>query len=206
MYVFILFFQYLLAYIILNKEYWNKFTRLMSCINAIQCTCMVLFAETASMYDIYYVAEESSLKSLFFFASYLFVDGTFQILDEWNLNLMLSVLHHFVGGLGIYIIVNMQMGFFLGYYFAMTEISTIFLNFAWFYRKRFTLIIFYVSFTICRILSIPFLFEFLKSNAEDISFLTPFHYNMVYYGSYTLTILNFIWFILLTKKILSYKN
>jgi hypothetical protein len=207
MYGLILFIQYLIAYNILNKKHWDKFTRLISTINAIQCISMVynetFYTETVGLYNIYYIADEKSLKSLYFFASYLFVDGIFQLFDKLSLNLILSLLHHFVGGLGIYIIADTQMGFFLGYYFAMTEFSTIFLNLYWFYRKKFILIIFYIFFVICRIFTSPILFEFLSANSQNISTVEPLYYNMVYYGIYTLTILNFIWFVFLTKKVIS---
>ena len=207
MYALILFIHYIIAYKLLNKKNWDKFTRLISTINAIQCTVMVyyetFYTETNGLNNIYYIAEQKSLNSLYFFASYLFVDGCFQLSDKMDLNLFLSLLHHFVGGLGIYIIAHTKMGFFLGYYFAMTEFSTIFLNLSWFYRKKFTLILFYIFFTLCRIFTCPFLFDFLQINSKDISTLIPFYYNMVYYGVYTLTILNFTWFVFLTKKVIS---
>ena len=207
MYIIILSFHYLLAYSILNKKYWNTFTRLVSTANSILCVYMVYYEtfcpKLLGLFDINYVADQKSLNTLYFFSSYLFVDGCFQLLDELNSSLLLSLLHHFVGGLGIYIIAKMEMGFFLGYYFAMTEISTIFLNLSWFYRKKYILITFYFFFTISRIFTIPFLLDFININSKEISNLIPFHYYMVYYGSYTLISLNLIWFAILTKKLLN---
>ncbi len=208
----ILYYTYLIFYYLFNKQnryIWDSFTRVISTLNSIQCVYMVycetFYSKSIGMYNIYYIADESSLRTLFWFSSYLFIDGIFQLPDKMSFSLILSILHHFVGSIGIYIIANTKMGFFLGYYFAMTEISTIFLNLSWVLRNKIIFYIFYIFFVLSRIITIPFLLDFINYNSSEILKLIPFYYNMVYYGSYTLLTLNFIWFIFLTKKLFTLK-
>jgi len=160
--------------------------------------------------------EDFSTYSLLLFTSYLFIDGTLQLPDlitKPSFNLILSIIHHFVGGYGIYLIGSERKGLFLGVYFAATEISTPLLNICWYLRKtnvhesyiRKLFFLFYILFIISRILTIPILVYYLNYNAYLISKLDPIQEMMVYYGSYTLVLLNIVWFLAITKKILSQK-
>jgi len=159
------------------------------------------------MLNLYYKASKYSLDILFQFSYYLFVDGLFQLPDLKNFSfpLLLSILHHLVGGLGIYMIANNEMGFFLGYYFALTEISTPFLNLSWFFRKDFLFKIFYIFFFSSRIATFPLLLEYLSDNTEYIMLLPVQQRFMSFYGSYTLIVLNLVWFIFMTKKLIKTK-
>lgn len=209
-----LFGLYSIFYIILYKKrkYWDSFTRIVSTFNAFNCVYMIYYETFLSpvhdqgMISLYYLASEYSLNVLFQFSYYLFVDGLFQLPDlkeKMSASTILSILHHFVGGLGIYMIANNRKGFFLGYYFAMTEISTPFLNLSWFIRKNFLFNIFYAFFFLSRIITIPFLLEYLDTNTENLVKL-PFQQTfMCFYGSYALITLNLIWFMFMSKKIFS---
>ena len=191
-----------------KRRYWDCFTRIVSTLNAFQCMymiyCETIAPKATGLSDLYYVATSSSLNSLYMFSSYLIVDGLFQLpdLSEFSFSLVLSILHHFVGGLGIYLIAQNQIGFFLGYYFAFTEISTPFLNLSWFFRGKFLFLIFYLFFFFSRIVTFPFLLEYLSHNTSEIMALQPLQIFMGFYGSYTLILLNLTWFIVLTKKII----
>ena len=201
---------YYLAYLSLYKNYrklWDIFTRIISTLNALNCIYMIYYELFQSppnklgMLNLYYVASDYSLKTLFQFSHYLLVDGTFQIPDIGSFQTLLSILHHFVGGIGIYMIADNKMGFYLGFYFAMTEISTPFLNLSWFFRYKRLFLIFYIFFFLSRIVTIPFLLEYLSRNTEYILTL-PTHQNlMCFYASYALIMLNVIWFIFMTKKL-----
>ena len=197
---------YSIAYLYCNnKRSWDIFTRIFSTFNAFQCIYMVYYemfvSEANGMLSLYYSASDFSIKSLYLFSSYLLVDGIFQLPYLTDLSTFLSVLHHFIGSFGIYLIASNKMGFFLGYYFAFTEISTPFLNLSWYFRKKYLFVIFYVLFTISRILTVPFLLEYLDMNKKDIISLIPIHSFMSFYGSYGLIALNNIWFMFLTKKV-----
>ena len=184
---------YSTAYYLLKRRSWDVFTRVISTCNAINCVYMVgrnLF--NVKMFDLYYVADEASLNTLYAFSSYLAIDGFFILPDvsKNNIPILLSLMHHFVGALGIYLIADNKMGFFLGFYFAMTELSTPFLNLSWGFRRSELLKIFYVLFFCSRILTIPILLYYLHTNTAEIlklnfinstmSFSYSFKFNLVH--------------------------
>ena len=197
--------SYLLAYLYLNRKGWDIFTRIVSTINALQCVYMVsknIF--NAKMFDLYYVADEASLNSLYLFSTYLVIDGIFIMPDfssKFNPQIFLSLLHHFLGSLGIYLIASNQKGFFLGFYFAFTEVSTPLLNVLWVWKNPTLLKMFFYLFTACRIFTIPILLLYLQINKSAIQSLTPLNCFMSFYGSYALILLNLIWFYYLRKKV-----
>lgn len=196
--------SYSLAYVFLKNKYWDIFTRIISTLNALQCTYLFLSNLTnTKMFDLLYVASPSSLSSLYYFSFYLLIDGVFLIpfLKPFSIQNTLSLLHHLVGSLGIYLIASNRKGFFLGFYFSLTEISTPLLNLSWFFRHPRLLITFYLFFFIFRILTVPILLFYLHINESLIAQLSPLNYYMTYYGSYTLILLNVTWFVLITKKI-----
>lgn len=211
---------------------WELFTRVMSSFNALRCARLVfrVLAEwNPETLDLLYPFSAVDLKSytviysdlpvlryffpetiLFQFCNYLLVDGIFMLWFEFSHGRftrysILSVLHHFVGGLGIFLIALNEKGLLLGLYFCCTEISTPFLHVSWLFRKTdyktYTFSIFYVIFFLCRICTIPFLLYYLNMNEEAIYLLPALQYYMVYYGSYCLIFLNIVWFILMTIKL-----
>lgn len=191
---------YLLAFLILDRKRWDSFTRIVSTFNSLQCVYMVYSEYSSSLIDFTYQANRDPL---FIFSGYLFVDGLFQLPDlytDFSSGLILSIVHHVVGGFGIYLIANDKLGFFLGYYFALTEISTLFLNLSWFLRTNLTFCIFYFLFIISRISTIPILLNYLSVNSVSIYQLTPLKSFMCFYASYALIALNCIWTIALTSK------
>jgi hypothetical protein len=159
-----------------------------------------------------YNGEVGFVNGLLRFSAYLFVDGIFfipEIIKNPNTDTITSILHHCVGGLGIFIIATQRQGLGMGAYFATTEISTIVLHISWILyvnkiKGIFTTIIFslfYMIFTLSRILTIPILIYYLWINANITATLPIFHWFMVYIGCYSLMILNVIWFIMLTRKV-----
>ena len=191
---------------------WQKFTKIISMINAIQCVIMVFYNLyiyeniELSLNHLYFFPDIWSTYSLYFFCSYLYIDGMFDFLNNFlqssfNILSLMSLLHHFVGGYGIYLISTNRLGFFLGFYFAMTEISTIFLNISWHYRTKTTFKIFYFTFFVCRILTIPLLLSNISKNSFYLTFLPDYYISFIYYGSYCLILLNITWFILLTNHL-----
>lgn len=196
--------SYTLAYLYLNRKGWDIFTRVVSTLNAAQCIYMVgRNLLNTKQFDLYYVADQSSLNSLFLFSTYLVIDGIFLIpdLSTPNFQLFLSLLHHFLGSLGIYLIASNQKGFFLGFYFALTEMSTPLLNLLWVYKSKNLLRAFFYLFTMCRILTIPALLLYLHVNKTSIQSLSILNSFMSFYGSYALIFLNLIWFYYLRKKV-----
>ena len=119
---------YLSGFLYLNRKYWDSFTRIASTFNALQCIYLVYSEYSSPLMDFTY---QGNNDFLFIFSSYLFVDGLFQLPDlltNFSSSLILSIIHHGVGGFSIYLIAESKLVFFLGFYFAMTEISTPFLN------------------------------------------------------------------------------
>ena len=118
-----------------------------------------------------------------------------------NASNILSLIHHFVGSIGIFLIAYNQLGFFLGFYFAFTEISTPFLNLSWIFRTKKIMRIFQIIFFFCRILSSPFLLYYLHVNYDKIMSLSLLNRFMSFYGSYSLIALNIIWYVMISRHI-----
>jgi hypothetical protein len=197
----------------------------MSMINAIQCVKGVLTSilfKTGDYYDLNYVGDDGLIHTLTWFYIYLLVDGSFMLLTtiskaienienikNINTSDITSLLHHFVGGFGIYLISRQRLGLGLGIYFAFTEISTPLLNISWFLYSNnikgkwvnYIFIVFYLVFIASRILTIPSLIDYIKSNNNNIEQLSIINYIMVYLGTSVLMILNITWVMMLTIKL-----
>lgn len=189
---------------------WDIFTRLMSTMNSFLCLLMV-FSEILNiipMFKLEYKSTDSNNYYLYLFVYYLVTDGIFDILYNWLEDFknfkrsdILGVIHHFIGAYGIYLIASTRLGFFLGFYFSFTELSTPLLNLSWVIRSDKMFAYFSASFFLCRILSIPLLLQYLNVNSDSLNKLTFIQYTMSYYASYTLIILNTVWFSYICKKI-----
>jgi len=197
-------------------DHWNIFTRIGSTLNAIRCVYMVIAVIKSSDQDKYYnlstVGDDYVITTLYLFSAYLFVDGVFHIpslIRNPSYSSILSILHHFVGGLGIYLIAARNLGLGLGIYFAWTEVSTPLLNMSWVLynykiKNLFTYLIFgmfYIIFVIARICTIPILISYIIYNHDIIHKLGWIEFIMVYYGSGILASLNITWWIMLTRKL-----
>ena len=229
LYLFVYLTYYIKSY---NTYYWNTFTYVMSTLNALQCSYLVYYNliltnsnnQLVGINHLLYSQDTFTKYSLMLFSSYLFTDGLFQLLSLTKLenlkkcltpSLITSVLHHFVGGYGIYLMAEQGKGLGLALYFAFTEISTPFINLSWFLHhskyknSSFAYLVFmyfYGLFFFSRIVSIPVLYIYLDYNYERIMELPTLHMNMVYYGSYTLVALNSIWYVMLNLKALKFQE
>ena len=198
---------YIFSWLNLNKCERPVFTRLISTVNAIQCVIGVMSVELLHYKSLDYQGNNSLIYTLQFFYVYLFTDGVFLLVN--NEISVSSLLHHFVGGIGIYLMVKQRMGLGLGIYFAFTEISTPLLNLAWWFYinkvnnilSRAVFFLFWVVFTLSRILTIPLLWYYIDMNTYLVKELSIVNWVMVYGGSLTLISLNIVWFVMLTKKI-----
>lgn len=212
-YILIYTFSYFLFYKkFLDEFQWKTFTRIMSTFNALHCISFAIFnfpyyfINFSDMNDFFFVKHD--LKNLYDFSAYLLVDGIFTlaffIYKKGPMSEILSLFHHFIGSLGIFLIASNNQGFFLGWYFAMTELSTPFLNLSWYWRDNGSLFLcFYSLFIICRIFTIPFLLNYLLNNSHKISTIKTLNYLMAYYATYLLIFLNTVWAFALTLKILN---
>ena len=220
--IFQYFLTYLLLYITTSDYAWSIFTRTMSMINAIQCVIgvlsIILFKTSGDYYDVTYIGDDRLIETLTWFYIYLLIDGSFMLLTlvsnviegkTKTASDIPSLLHHFVGGVGIYLISYQRLGLGIGIYFAFTEISTPLLNISWFLYTHnikgkwvnYIFIMFYLVFIAFRILTIPSLIEYIKINHVKIHQLSLINYIMVYLGSGVLICLNLLWFLMLTAKL-----
>jgi len=196
------------AYLLIkNREITNTF---FSMANALQCVYMVFYYFESDYLNLLYTGKDYVINSLFWFSSYLFIDGFFKVksvITICDTKGITSLLHHFVGGLGIFMIAYNRKGLGLGIYFAFTELSTPFLNISWlahlhnYKHTKILFLLFYITFALCRIITIPWLLYYLVRNYSLIETLPWYDYSMVYGGCLTLILLNIIWFVMLTKMI-----
>lgn len=190
-----------------ERYLWDCFTRICSSINAIFCITFVLSNLNYDFYDFYYVRNYDLISSLYMFSAYLFVDGLLQFPIKTNVHEITSVLHHFVGGIGIYMMAERQIGLGLGLYFGATELSTPLMNISWLLytngiKSKFIFGSMYITFFVSRILTIPFLLKYLYINYHTILKSGFTNFILAYFGSTILILLNLTWFIMLTKKII----
>lgn len=198
-----------------TKTYWDLFTRGVSTCNAINCVWLVsiwVFPNYNKYFCLNYQGDVLFTNGMFLFSSYLFVDGVFylpQFLFNPSVQMLTTILHHFVGGLGIYVIASLNRGLGLAAYFAWTEVSTPLLHMSWLLysnniKNMYSKMVFgcfYITFFLVRIVSIPTLLKYLYVNYQQINQDPLFHRIMVYGGSGTLICLNVIWFTILTLKL-----
>jgi len=215
----LLFMVYLFAFIKLENNHWFLYTRVMSTFNASQCVYIaipLLFGNSSYQY-LFYEGNRECIILLYNFSHYLFVDTIFLVLNfirnkkDSKTELITGLLHHIIGGLGIYSMATKKLGLGLGLYFAMTEMSTPFLNLSWvFYNYKiknsfsyFIFGMFYFVFFMCRIVSIPYLVNYLYINYQSINTLPNIDFLLAWGGCATLICLNITWFIMLTKKMIN---
>ncbi len=196
--------------VITKDEVWHAFTILTSTINS--CVCLTLvFHNLINLYEmknLEYVPDEFSTNILFYFCDYLFVDGMFMLFNfkisntKYLFSTLLFLLHHFVGWAGIALIAYIEKGFFLGFYFCFTELSTLFLNLSCLYSHKNLSIFnsFYICFALCRLLTLPLLWSYIFYNFKTILNLPYLQYWFVMYGSILLSVLNLVWFTLINYK------
>ena len=209
---------------ITRHEYsWEIFTRIVSLFNSLQCIGFV-FSYVMPNFNDYLelneVGHPDVIRGLYWFAAYLIVDGVFclrEFVKTPTIPNLTTVVHHFVGGFGIYLIAEQRRSLWLGSYFAWTEISTPLLHISWVLYtnkidnkwSRGVFLSFYLVFGLARIATIPILIYYIDHNSLLIYQNPLLQWFMVYAGSGTLIILNSVWFIMLSLKavkIFSSKN
>lgn len=198
---------YIVSTLYKEKYPWDCFTRIGSTINAFFCMSFVLENLSYEYYGYYYVGNDSLINSLYLFSAYLCADGLLQFPIKINVHEITSVLHHFVGGLGIYMMAERQIGLGLGLYFGATELSTPLMNLSWLLytngiKSKSVFGSMYINFFASRILTIPFLLKYLYINYHIILNSGWTNFILAYFGSSILILLNLTWFLMLTKKII----
>ena len=121
------------------------------------------------------------------------------------------IIHHIIGGIGIFLIWKREKVWLLGLFFELTEISTIFLNITWVHVKtnhtkaisfKFFGILLLLSFFIIRIIGGFVMFYYLHYYWDII---ITWDYIDIYYislGSIVMFMLNAYWFKKLLAKII----
>jgi len=219
----------------LDRVWWDSFTRVISTINALICfyvtVVTVELSSDQAWMQFYYRGNDETRQLFMFMPAYLFVDGTFQVIDlietsknsrtgrtdrsdrsyKWlTLDNAVGLIHHGVGSLGMWMIISTCRAYAVGLYYAATELSTPFLNLSWGLNKAkvkdirlsAAFCLFALFFFIFRIASIPVLHEFIDDNWSHIYELPLTQYIMIVWGTRCLTILNLFWFYQIVKKIL----
>jgi len=171
------------------------------------------FKNRTEIFRLYGAEDKYGTNSLLMLSSYLLIDGLFtcyNIISQFNLLGLTTLIHHLIGSYGIYTIATYPAGFAVGVYFAMTEFSTPFLHLSWYFKinnydENITTSIFLtftLSFFTSRIFSIPYLIVFESMNHEELVELPSFYYYLFYYGIYTLITLNITWFLFIIRKLI----
>lgn len=123
---------------------------------------------------------------------------------------LLWIVHHIVGGFGIFFIWWYNNVWLLGLFFELTELSTIFLNITWAYvhYKWKKTIIFHVcafmlmiTYFVIRWIGGVFMFYYIYDHHEYVWSLPLFRSVYVYFGTITIFILNIIWGIKLLVRV-----
>jgi hypothetical protein len=96
------------------------------------------------------------------------------------------------------------MGYFLAYYFALTELSTPALNWSWWRRDKTSFQIFFTIFVISRIVTLPWLWNFLSSNSIYLSYHSYLQQFLAYGASSLIAILNLTWTVALAAKMMEF--
>ena len=195
-------YTYLVGSFIIDRPLLTKYT---STFNACLCIIAVLHENIFNYRNFHAVGSDELITTLYRFAAYLFVDGLFILLDQKKITkeTVTFLLHHVVGGLGIFLMAYLRIGLGLGLYFAATEVSTPFLN-LWKNQKSVVWFrIFALFFFLARIVTLPLLWFYIYENTHLISETHWFIQSMAYGGCGTLSLLNIIWFIAILLKLRS---
>lgn len=206
--------QYFLFYISLygiicyslTGYYKDLSFKILSTYNAINCIKLI-FLINKQCIEFLYPGTDNIIDGMYLFAAYLLVDGTANLLTVKKKDnaAITSIIHHFVGGVGIFLIAYLQIGIGLGLYFAFTEISTPLLNLSWLLhandiKVKQVFILFFYIFFISRILTIPILLIYIYHNITNILQMSWPICIMTYVASGIVSSLNIVWYVMLSKK------
>ena len=195
-------YAYTIGFSVMDKSVFTKYT---STFNGFLCIITVWHENIFNYRNFHAVGSHELIQTLYRFAAYLFVDGLFMLLNQKKINkeTVTFLLHHAVGGLGIFLMAYLRIGLGLGLYFAATEFSTLFLN-LWKIRKSAVYFkIFALTFFLSRIVTLPLLWVYIYENNGLISMEHWSLQLMAYGGCGTLSLLNVIWFIGILLKLRS---
>jgi hypothetical protein len=207
----IYFIFYIFSYIIKNKLLLEIIIRIVSTLNSIYCV-KIAFLSLLKNYTDYcfllYQGDKYVINMLYFLSAYLLVDAGFSIIhmgDSFNYLTKLIKLQNFFQGLVIYMIADEKIGIQIGLFFALYETSSLLMNFLWVLyiceieNKLNDLLscLFYLIFFSVRIITIPFICNYLYQNYEANNQIL-----LLLYGEYILSsILNLIQFAILSIQL-----
>ncbi len=133
-------------------DIWDISTRTVSTANAVRCIYISVYSLLyyyQKMWDFNWQGDDLIIKYLYGFSSYLLIDGIFSVIKVNKISIT-NIIHHIVGGYGIYLIVTRRLGLGFGIYFCFTELSTPFLNISWFLynsNNRYKYLCFFIFYT-----------------------------------------------------------
>lgn len=211
----------LVQFKILSQTDFKNFTYISSTINALYCIWRslghlllkdALYDDIANPFDFYHDQQFGNWW-LMSFAAYLINDGLWISVtcDLTKPATWLNLLHHFLGGLGIFLISYWNIAYTLGLFFAYTELSTPLINCSWWLYKtesnKTILNIIYVCavivFFFARFISLPVIYYWIRVNEDIISKIGGIVYWYVYLGVNIMTLLNTVWMSQLFRKFLN---
>jgi hypothetical protein len=194
---------------------WNL-SRFFSTIHALVVSylCIIILLTRENLHQFYDIQDDLWSSLFQFSTTYLAADCFMMLLfpteGDWQ-----YLLHHLIGGGGIYGIWKTGHVWFIGLMFMFTEISTIWLNLSWFLLKQkersphalthvaFVLagVMLLLTFFIGRILGGAAIWYYLYDVRYEISMIPVWQAIYIYLGSATITSLNCYWFVKLIAKL-----
>lgn len=211
----------------LYKLYWNISTRILSTIHALGCVILSL-NYTQLYYPDFFLfyfnqinkdAETHMFVMCAWIISYFFIDSVFMYSENTEDNYMMWIIHHTVGALGMFCFAYYKCIAYNAIYYAITEITTIFINISWLLIKtnsnqncigRFLLNVFggisWVLWLIIRVLGIFYLMYLTYINYYLIIRQSPLAIFMVFTANTIMCIMNLIWFYKLTRVVFGMKS
>jgi len=211
----------------LYKMYWNHYTRVMSTIHAVGCVILsviyiYLHYPNFLEFDFNRI-DDSACKLMFitcaWMVSYLLIDLLFMITEKTEDNPGMWIIHHVLGIIGMFCFAYYGILGYKGIYYALTEVTTIFINISWFMiksksnEKGLGKIIFlilgglaWLLWLIVRVGGIPILIWLVIRDFDLIVELSIFEIFMVFIANPIIYLLNVIWFFKLTLVVFGLKS
>lgn len=207
---------------------WKRFTRTMSTVHAIVVSSLALrmiwvYGNALQNWDfceVYPTGCEEAFTIYKIMLAYLLNDALYLYLNQVERDYLLTLAHHLVGGASMYMFIVTERVHYNGIYYALTELSTIPLNIAWFliHRKGSTtesgkfVIMFFGFLTLINFLFVRIIGSFyqlvylFRIRNHILHLMPPWGVIFAIGGNGTLTILNFYWFWLLLNAVFGFSS